>query len=496
MKTLRFVVLVTLALAVCPAPRAMARLAGGGKPAKADCYVEVDGADPVRPNKQGVAKCTDGDPACDTDGSCTNKSCTFSLTVCAHQADISSCTSPNITGITVVPPGALALPPVPASSEVCGNATDVVVPLGNKKMAKKVIRLTAPSDGTPTKDGDRIVLICKKNTAGCGPAPTCAKNPAGGPRQITLATKQDGTDLDTGFTGISHNFPVDFGSQLVLCLTDCDASSNPLCTVTSPTGAGSVNGEFFGAPLPLFTAGAPVCVINKFAEGENITGSMNVQTGEVHATVHQGSEVWLANGGQPVCPQCSGQGLGKSGSCNAGARKGKPCKTDGVTVVQGATYNVSTQCPPGGDQAVKQATLDITLPLTSETTTLAANAAGSFPCPAQTTHDQCGSQDCTNACAGTAGVNGGVNQFCCGTTPCFPTRSGQAIERSGARSVPQPAWPNTDYPKTGNDGALATVFCIAKTGSPIVDGVSGLPAPGGLLLPGVEEMLDNSSAPE
>src|SRR5262245_23690807 len=60
---------------------------GGGRPAS-DCYGEfnVEGA-------TGTSKivCTDGDPACDTDGQCQG-ACTFRVALCLNQANVPACT--------------------------------------------------------------------------------------------------------------------------------------------------------------------------------------------------------------------------------------------------------------------------------------------------------------------------------------------------------------------------------------------------------------------
>src|SRR4030095_13307758 len=49
------------------------------------------------------------------------------------------------------------------------------------------------------------------------------------PNQITLQTPSTGSDLDNGWTGTSHNFPVIQGSTLKYCLSNCDCTSDTLC---------------------------------------------------------------------------------------------------------------------------------------------------------------------------------------------------------------------------------------------------------------------------
>ena len=81
-----------------------------------------------------------------------------------------------------------------------------------------------------------------------------------------------------------------------------------------------------------------------------------------------------------------------------------------------------------------------------------------------------------------------MRQFCCANaqqSTCFPTRTG-TIVRSGQLEVPTPAWPDAACPKTGAGGAsgeqLASIFCVPKTNSTL-DGVTGLPGPGAVILP-------------
>jgi hypothetical protein len=103
----------------------------------------------------------------------------------------------------------------------------------------------------------------------------------------------------------------------------------------------------------------------------------------------------------------------------------------------------------------------------------------------QTQDDACGAGTCTAACTGNACIaktadgqcidpKGGISQVCCSnntSVPCFPTRNGGTIERSGKRA--------TD----GQSGALAATFCIAPTQSTTVNITSGLPGPGAMILP-------------
>src|SRR5207249_4270088 len=274
---------------------------------------------------------------------------------------------------------------------------------------------------------------------------------------LTVADKC--TDLDNGWTGISHNFPVTPGSQLFLCISGCDSSTNPNCTATGPIGAGSLNGVTFGPPLPLLAAQVPVCVVNRFQIPPTATG--NIQLGTMDLQVKLFSDVFLTSVGL-VCPRC------KNGKCDSGPNMGQACKVDGtVTVAQAAgdkVYPVSRDCPTDAAHAQFAGTLNIDLPLTTGTSSL----EGSRPCRAQpgdpsvgipVQDDQCGAGVCNSACTGLACVShaadcpgnpcvdskGGLSQFCCSndsTKPCYPTGN-PAIAKIERTAIPLPATTTT-----------------------------------------------------
>ena len=71
-------VLSSLGAAVVFAPFAWADFAGGGA-ATSDCYVVYEGFEITKGANK--SECTDGDPACDTDGLCQG-TCSFGITAC------------------------------------------------------------------------------------------------------------------------------------------------------------------------------------------------------------------------------------------------------------------------------------------------------------------------------------------------------------------------------------------------------------------------------
>jgi hypothetical protein len=237
-------------------------------------------------------------------------------------------------------------------------------------------------------------------------------------------------------------------------------------------------------------------VVNQFVD-PTLTGTYDLRTGEAGTAatpnqVHLASQVWLRTKfpGE-VCPRCQGptvHGIGDTGTCSSSAKNaGDTCVVNGeVTVAGNGLYELSSDCAPPGDNPQPNGTLDIQLPFTTaESTPL----VGPTPCKdaagPQTQDDACGAgSSCTAMCTGAACVatsggscidaKGGISQLCCANntaTPCFPTRNGGSITRTGR--------PGTD----GQTLVSAALFCIPRTESTLINATTGLPGPGALLLP-------------
>ena len=415
------------------------------------------------------------------------------MSVCVLQTE-AGCSAQQVTDVALsrkTQSLGLTLPPLPASAPACGGATVITLPLKNtakgfRPSKPRTLKLVATANGKPPKDPDRLVLRCRPNTG----AGKCPSNPNGGPSELTMTVTHTGTDLDSGWTGTSHNFPVLEGTLLRACLTGCDASTNPMCS-SDDAATDGVNGATFGPPLPLLAAGIPVCVVDRFATPKFGGVTANVQTGAIAGTINLLSDVFITTATQ-ICPRCSGSDIRKSGTCDGGPRQGQACVTEGLVTVTTApvankTFTLSSDCPPPGTAV---GTLTLALPVTS------GSSMFQGLCPGQTIADACGGSACNATCTGTAcaqttsdgkciDVKGGVSQVCCAndsTRPCFPSAGGGSIVRNGSAGVPAPAWPDATYPKTG-DATLAATYCVPASGSNLVNGSTGLPGPGAVLLP-------------
>lgn len=467
----------------------------------------IPGANRNRPH---TLICSDGDPTCDTDGA-TNGKCVIKLNACVGEAN-TGCTPGRIT-----PPlrfnGKLAdfVAPDPLMAPACGTAGTLTLPLRRvPHNPTRPLRKLLPSRKVAVvmrarRFLNRLVVQCVLSECASG---SCASCPPGyssdSPSELTLTvplSDQDnpqlgnGSDLDIGIIGLSHNFPVTGGASLKYCLSGCDGTTNTRCTGIATTGEASLNGPTFGTPLPLLAASVPVCVVNRFLD-PTITNTFDLATGETEGLVKLSADVYLSNSSTEVCPRCVVSGdarIGSPGTCSASAQTpGAPCVVRGIGYVsQGSgnlSYLLANECIPQASQL--KATLDIELPLDTEG---AQSAPGPLPCRSvgQTADDECGSGACDAVCTGNACLatnansqcideKGGISQVCCSNDtarPCFPTRNGGTIQRVGTRA--------TD----GQAGALAATFCIGSTQSRLIDTVFGLPGPGALILPVQVEVL-------
>ena len=231
--------------------------------------------------------------------------------------------SPQITNGVLIhgfaPPGA---PPS------CGRAGTLVLPLKREppnqdkplkryRQSKKVT-LVMKSKGFVNK----LIVQC---VPACAAVCPCNHNPDHNPNLpslLSLTVLEMGSDLDNGWTGRAHNFPVVSGATLRYCLSGCDGATNTLCNGFGTTGYSSLNGPTFGAPLPLLAAGVPVCVVNRY-QTSLIRNTFDLKTGQAKGNVNLFIDVYLTGNPAEVCPRCTSSGtatIGQVGKCSTTAR--------------------------------------------------------------------------------------------------------------------------------------------------------------------------------
>jgi hypothetical protein len=373
---------------------------------------------------------------------------------------------------------------------VCGRPGSVVccATSSRGRTANRVVRQGQCTNGA-TCDSMRSVGEGCTDDGRCKDG-ACPRGAPGTPRQVAFTVRTAGSDLDLGWTGTFHNLPLVTGARLTYCLAQCDGAADTSCVGQGPTGAGTLNGRGFGAPLPLLAAGVPVCVANRFQKPE-LRSTFDVATGEVQGDLDLFTDVYLTFQPDEVCPRCvvtGGGEIGSTGSCSTGAAEpGAACRVEGIVdVALGAGdlhYTLSSRCLPPAARRVS--TLGIRAPLTTGT----SSESGPLPCGdtqgPQQGDDACGGGSCTARCTGPAcvavdamgrcvDIKGGISQLCCSTgstAPCFRTRAGGAIVRTGAPFDASPM------------GAFVATFCVPRTGASLINAVTGLPGPGALIVP-------------
>lgn len=142
--------------------RALAVVLGGGL-ANADCRVAFEDVDATT-GASGVV-CTDGDPTCDRDGLADGQ-CRFQVRLCTGVAT-PACDPATLTNLSVAGIG-LGEPPLPSVDGACGDATDVLVPVGEAAASTVLAR-----GGGELRDVDYLNLCCR-SSAGLLDAAHCA----------------------------------------------------------------------------------------------------------------------------------------------------------------------------------------------------------------------------------------------------------------------------------------------------------------------------------
>ncbi len=191
--------MVRLALAMwsitLPLAGAWAIEVGGGGSQKRDCLVTFDAAVNHPAAKPKHVRCTDGDPACDSDG-VVNGLCTFEVRICANSTFNPECTINGVDSIVIdnaIDDGSPKfdpdfqslqtavdndIQPPTTNVDICTATTDVIVPIkgpiGNNRCRRqrKKIKLDALSqliDGRKFKDRDTLKLSCEPDPNGCEP---------------------------------------------------------------------------------------------------------------------------------------------------------------------------------------------------------------------------------------------------------------------------------------------------------------------------------------
>ena len=358
-------------------------------------------------------------------------------------------------------------------------------------------RPTTTPGGLPTVTGGSPVPTLTGGSPGPtsgSPGPTTMPSPGVGCEgsQLTLTvTSQDGSDLDTGWTGIAHNSVAISQSTVTVNLNDCGSGT---CTVDGS----ALVGQKFGGPLPLSSGGVPVCVLNTFREA--VTGTYECASGCGDSTVKLTSSVFLVQDIGMPCPTCDGDPTPndgqKGGTCHGGsASAGQPCDVNGVSALFGSTSN---DCLPSGssvgDLAIDLAPLTTgTVSHTADQACVSVGSVGQCFCPGQNRPNACD----TGVCGANGTCDSPIDGLCSGQkfrscTPGSGTADCEAVFPGAGTctDTPRPCFGDTitrtgQCATPGNTGTLVSFFCIPATKAPAINTTAGLPGPGALSLPAI-----------
>jgi hypothetical protein len=212
------------------------------------------------------------------------------------------------------------------------------------------------------------------------------------------------SELDTGWTGQAHD--ADIVDQAVTvadllcpgpaptcgeCTIEginpearncrCANDNRQICDQPFVADANDCGGDlcncYFGVPLPLSSANTPACVVNRFRQ--DITGTVNVDTGAGETQVRLASVVFLGISTLEPCPSCGG-------TCTAPpANVGNPCAVDlDCDTDTGDGSGVCGNYDPVPDDGIRQGTCR-SGPNNGQTCDAGARHE-SFPAPGGSTH--------------------------------------------------------------------------------------------------------------
>ncbi|TMA80093.1 MAG: hypothetical protein E6J72_09400 [Deltaproteobacteria bacterium] len=294
-----------------------------------------------------------------------------------------------------------------------------------------------------------------------------------------------GADLDTGWTGTSHDFGVQAGSTIAGVIGACDGITDTECTFFANVGShcssdGSVSCtdttqcpvgqtcviETYGPPLPLSSGGIPVCVVNRFAG--DVTGTYDTSNGNSEITVPLNSLVYLGTDVNRPCAicQCSNQSdpqncaIGDTGTCSDNPTRS--CTVEGT----GPLGPTSNDCPPNPASNISGGGLNLAFaPATTFTKTFASNQA----CTGSGFTNQqcwCSGETQPNACLNAC--NGGDHdaQPCTTNADCAGNTSGVCVPL--CRSIAGQTRPGQGVQATGEAECVAGPFDQSCSGAPQV----------------------------
>lgn len=262
---------------------------------------------------------------------------------------------------------------------------------------------------------------CEPATLDAACPGACA--PTGTPDECTCPTGTftfdavAGADLDTGWTGISHDQQALVGKVFTANAYGCSSGGpDTMCSFVATYAT-----NFFGPPLPLSSGGVPVCVVNEVVGLAD--GTLDLVSGDFTYNYALTAHAHTGLVADQPCPTCVGDLVDdddvKDGTCSGGPSDGDPCDADGSSAFFGKT---SFDCLPAAGANIG----NLAIVFDEATTgTKTVTTTGSSPnCRAiGVTGDKCFCDTCDDAagtpCASHADCTA-VGATTCGGKRCLP----------------------------------------------------------------------------
>jgi hypothetical protein len=311
-------------------------------------------------------------------------------------------------------------------------------PAGTTTTTTSTTSTTLPPDPQCPNLGE-LVLYSHDSNISCTTNADC---PAPRTCDATAGICVSRSNLDSGWSGLSHNSDLDEGviqrSKLVCpgpaptcgeCRIDgidpstgscrCSTSTRTICDEPFAPDADDCGGAicdcYFGVPIPLSSAGTPACIVNRYAS--DISGTANVDDGSSSISAKLTTRVYLGITTTNPCPICGGTcsnspttactfdsncGAGntcvldtpndgiRGGLCIDGNNAGLPCDVAGTNpsfparsggAVGGSGY--SLDCLPSVGKNISGQGLELSVTQKTGTSTLEAHlpcSGGNCPC--------------------------------------------------------------------------------------------------------------------
>jgi hypothetical protein len=158
----------------------------------------------------------------------------------------------------------------------------------------------------------------------------------------------------------------------------CTGDTSIRCTSTIPdcNVAGGTCEFYWGGPLPIAASGVLACIVSQF-DGP-VSGTMNVESGEMATNVFLASRFYFGVSIDHPCPRCIGDATANDavagGTCDGGPRNDQTCDANGSVPGRPDYGATSLDCPPSPGGIFATLPIDISNATDPVTRTVSASS--------------------------------------------------------------------------------------------------------------------------